>query len=827
MATNRLFVRVPNFQYDGNYFPQIVARIRQYGRIYAPEITNEDSREPFIQGERAFSLVGHYNNVLLDMVANGMYIRTSTLPESVKLLLELINSQLYPAGPGRVDMVAQLSSTYSTTTRLLESYRKFATRRSADLPETVFENPVPLDTTKRTDQIGHAYGMQFDRSGSGGEVSSVYPDLFTDSSAPFLASDLNHYLMVLSSALSNDVDELRITELLNEGPVGQYSTVRLEGASFISESGLAWILKTITTDIASDWAAGTPNDALPGGMLTGDAIYIGHPDVMFDRVDLTLGTPPTPGYTATWEFYDPTDSTVSPDEVTVFTSSIRFYLDELLGTDTQTNNLVTVEYVPTGAKFKAFTTYGGGRNYVTVQSYMGQSPTPSTDPGDYLVGASWRPLPGLTDQTFSTPSTWAQDGRLEFTLPQSQLNSWYKHSLYDHTDGELKTGFFIRFRLTGSLGSTAPIPSTVEIHRGKQYIIATVIQGKTVEDSPLASSSGEASQEYTLSQKPYVLASARAFIDEGGGEYEWAIRSSLVRSSSTDRHCVLEPQTDGSAILKFGDGTNGKIPPIGTNNIRTVYRIGADTNGNIGANTLTENRSGVGVFRRVWNPRQGKYWIEADWASASALERAKVRGPKKLRTMNRSVSASDAETLAMTFTTLNGIRPIARARAYEEAYGVKTIEVVVAGVNGASVDSDEREELEEYFNGGTTWGYGGVIMANHRAYVSNYLPKLVPLTIRIEAYPVITEAMVMQLMSAIVSPTAVETDGRSYIWRFGQSVPLSRLGAEIFNLAPGNIFDVDFLSPTADIGLASKELPMFDFANSQVIITPPSFISAS
>jgi len=828
MATDRLFIQVPNFQYDGDFFPQLVARIRQYGRIYAPEITNEDPRDPFMQAERAFALMGHYNNVLMDLVANGLYLRTSTLPESVDLILETINSQLYPAGPGRVDMVAELTSKYSTTTRLLESYRKFATRRNVDLPEIVFENARALDTTMRTDQLGRAYALQYDRTGNKANLSSVSPDYITDTTtAPFRITDLNHYISISDSTLGNNIEDHRIIEVLDETAPGSgfYQTVRVQNASFITESLVTWKIKKITDDLAPDWSSGTPHNPFPGTMQNGDMIYIGHPDVMFDRVDLTLSASVTPGYIATWEFYDPTDSSIAPDDVTVGTGELTFELTTLLGASNQNETLVTVEHVPTGARFTAFSTYTT-KNEVVVGSYMGQAPTPSDAPGDYLVSAKWRPISVLTDGTLSSLSTWATNGMLEFTLPQTQLDSWYKKALYDHTDGENKTCFFLRMRLVQAAGASSPIPSQVDIQNGSQYIISTLVQGKTVEDTPF-SSDGQSKQTFTLSQTPYILASGRVFVDEGGGEIEWTVRSSLVRSGSADRHCRIKPLTDGTAELSFGDGTNGRIPPIGTNNIRVVYRIGADIDGNIGANTLTENRDGVGVFKRIWNPRQGRYWIEADWASTAALERAKVRGVRQLRTMNRAVSASDCEIMAISFMTVNGVRPVARARAYEEAFGPKTIEIVVAGVNGASLTSNEREEIAEYFNGGTTYGYGGIIMANHEVTISNYRPKLVPLEVRVEAFPVITEDMVLQLLSSFISPTALETDGRSYVWRFGQSVPLSRIASEIFALAPGNIFDVDFTSPTEDIGLSSRELPVFDFTNSQVVITPPSFIAPS
>ena len=73
MAGERTFLKVPDFQYSGDYYPQIAARVRQQNRANVPEITNEDAREPFIEAERSFALMAHFNNVLLDMVANSLY----------------------------------------------------------------------------------------------------------------------------------------------------------------------------------------------------------------------------------------------------------------------------------------------------------------------------------------------------------------------------------------------------------------------------------------------------------------------------------------------------------------------------------------------------------------------------------------------------------------------------------------------------------------------------------------------------------------------------------------------------------------------------------
>lgn len=825
MAIDRLFLTVPNFEFAVNYFPQIAARLREFNRINAEEITNEDPRGMFVQLERAFALMAHYNNTLLDMVANNIFLKTATLPESVKQILELIDYRVLPAGPAVVDMLAEVSGRYSTTTRILESYRRFATRRSSDKEEIVFENPSAFDLRSRNDSQGltYGYGLQFTLSGSGASVSSVYSDILTDSTAPFTSAHLNNYLSVSGSTIGNAVEDLRITELLDEGPVGYYSQVRLAGASFTSESGLNWIIRTVSNNHASNWNVGTPSDPLPSSFVAGDKIFFGHSDLMWDKINLTLNTSVTPGYDAVVEFYDPTDSTTFPTSVTSIAGGLKIDCTSLLGTEDVNGALVEVTYIKTGTKYRGFTEFLVSANVLNTTTFFGQS-TPSTNASDYLIDCKWRPISITNDTTKVSNSIWSQNGVQEFDVPQNRTDKWLKYNIYDHLASEDKYAFFLRFRIVNPAGGSGLVPSRLRIDDGKEYALITLLQGQTVEDSPLASSNGQANQEYLVSRKPVILGSFRVFIDEGGGEFEYIVYSSLLNSISTDRHCRVDYISDGSAKLIFGDGVNGKIPPLGTNNIRTIYRIGADVNGNVGVDTLTVNRDGAGTFRNITNPRQGRYWIEPDWSSESALERTKERGIRQIKTMSRAAHSKDVVTLATRFQTQAGTRPVIRAKAYEEGLGPKTIELIVAGGGGAALTSLEIEELEEYFNGGEVYGYPGVILNNTRVYVKNYIPRIIPFTMRVEAYDTVTEDLVKQLLNSVVEPGAIASNGYSFLWRFGQKVALSKIASEVFNLSPSSVFDVDFIVPTADIVLTPRQLPIVDAVNTQVIIVPPSFI---
>jgi len=817
-------IRTPDFQYSGFYYPEIASRLRRFMRAYAPEITNEDLREPFMQLERAFALMAHYNNVLADMVANDAFLATSRHPTSVKLHLDLIDYRMLPASPGQVEVLGKLARTYSSPVRILEANRKFATLRNEDEPEIVFENTLPIDFTARIDEIELAYGVETENTGTC-FTSSIDPDIIQRSAGyQFVTADLNKVVELTGSILGNNIEDARITELLNETTPGSgiWRQARLANASFTSESGLTFKVRAPTANGAPALVAATGFIPWSNPPVPGDKFYFGHTDIMWDRFDVVMAAAAL-GPEGVWEFYDNSETTVQPDSVVVDPSPgyLRFNLNSLLGITSAKGAHVKVQYIPTGYESNAVVDFSGGNNYVDISGYMGQV-TPSDDAGDYLVFCNWRPI----DITKFTTGTGMQklttSGYVKFNVPQSTSDRWERYQLYDISAGQQKEAYFLRYRIVDNPGvAVGPNLTSMEFVAGDQYVLFPTTQGRTVEDDPLGSSSGEQSQEFTLTRKPYILNSIRIFVDEGGGYIEWEEVDSFLTSYETDRHFRVDVQTDGSAIVVFGDGTNGRIPPIGTNNIAAIYRVGADQDGNIAAGVLSVNRDGVGVFREILNPRAGAFWVEADWDSIESMEKVKRRGPFNLRTMYRAVTPRDCEILAVSYVNTDGVRPVSRARAYEEAFGPKTVEIVVAGQGGAALPKTSREQLEEYFNGGDT--YRGVLVLNHEATITNYTPKQIGIQMEVVANPIVTEAMVIQTLSFLISPTAVESDGVSYVWQFGQEVPLSRIVSEIFRISPGNVFKVTITSPTADIGLSANELPIFDPVNTNVVMLPPSF----
>ena len=131
----------------------------------------------------------------------------------------------------------------------------------------------------------------------------------------------------------------------------------------------------------------------------------------------------------------------------------------------------------------------------------------------------------------------------------------------------------------------------------------------------------------------------------------WHAVPDFYTSGPRDRHYVIDHLT---GEIRFGDGTHGRIPPLGRQNIRmAVYRTSGGAKGNRPAQTITRLKSSVPHVASVSNlfPAEGG-------ADQETLESVQERGPKTLRHRGRAVTAQDIEDLAFEASS-----DVARARA--------------------------------------------------------------------------------------------------------------------------------------------------------------------
>lgn len=190
---------------------------------------------------------------------------------------------------------------------------------------------------------------------------------------------------------------------------------------------------------------------------------------------------------------------------------------------------------------------------------------------------------------------------------------------------------------------------------------------RTVEEEPLGSSDGSQSQAFLAAAPPVI--EETVWVDElaalsegarrtlrdaetpavetdtdGDGNVqafwvEWQEVPDFLDSGADERHYTVD-RTAGR--ITFGDGTRGRIPPRGRDNVRVSYRTGGGPEGNVATGEVAELVSSIPFVDAVTNPAPG-----AGGAAAESTTEAVARAPKQLRDRDRAVTDADYERIAM------------------------------------------------------------------------------------------------------------------------------------------------------------------------------------
>jgi len=834
-------VSIPSFDFSAFYYQTILDALIQYKRTNVPEHTDESEYDPLMQFLRMQALVGHLNNCLLDLVANENTLPTAKLVDSVRNMLRLIDYELLTAAPAQADIVVELSKVFSTSYGLISEDAQFATEREAGKDPVIFERATAMEIA-RTDRFGYVFGCEGgsytdyttkansqttpadDWSPFTGAVAmkdAIYfghDDIMWNQlglwfTTPMAGTKATGWIQFVAKANLVDGETFVLDDGTNPAvtfhfnvtggytPVGGYDATNIE----VDVSG----------DITSDQVATTAKTAINGVgstlYITGGSITAGKLNLENDNFGIAGNqtitetvadggfsvsgmSGGTEGIVGIWEYYDGDFEKQAPTGVTDLGGSLEFDLTGYLGSTNRQGTQIRVRFNETTAYQDVESVWSGGKNKVTT-GYLGQT-SPSTTASDYTVGSDWEEMSGITDGTLML----SQNGQLVYTLPQTLTEDWIAGLINS------VTAYWIRYRVITVTGIVdVPVFQYGRLDQGAQYLLASVTQGRTQIEDPLGSSDGTANQRFETSRDYYISGSMVFGVD---GE-DWTEVDNFLASKPTDKHYTIEIGEDDRATVVCGDGVTGKIPPTGTNNVYAEYRWGANEDGNTGYNTIVVNKSGLSYIKKIWNPRPAAGWDEAQGASETSLEQAKIAGPASIRTGLVALSPSDVEALTISFTDTEGARPFARAKAIEEGFGPKTIELVVVAKGGvdAQASTAQLAALDEYFNG-DPYAHPPIdkhLVANQEVTSGNYTKKTINITATV--YGDVTVSAIQSRLSAVISPSAVKDDGVTWEWDFGGDVPTSRILHEIFETSE-NITKVTLTVPSSDVVLSARELPV-------------------
>lgn len=123
----------------------------------------------------------------------------------------------------------------------------------------------------------------------------------------------------------------------------------------------------------------------------------------------------------------------------------------------------------------------------------------------------------------------------------------------------------------------------------------------------------------------------------------WSAQPTLLSSGATDSHFVIETNNDGRAMIRFGDGVAGMMPPDGSL-LRATYRVGAGTSGNVAPGALAHIVANAPLpVDAVRNPL-------ASWGGIAPedLDEVRLTAPAAMRAHSeRAVTEEDYARAAM------------------------------------------------------------------------------------------------------------------------------------------------------------------------------------
>jgi hypothetical protein len=893
-------IEIPSFNWSAFYYPQILEALIQFKRINVPELTEESPQEPLIQMLRAFALVGHLNNTLLDLVANENTLPTAKLPETIRNMLRLIDYRLSSASPSVVDILYKLTQTLSASTALISANSQVSTVRTLTEDEIVFEVLTALTVVNDTSLVQGVYSYddsEFTITDNTTAAQSASGSTFNAWGTTPQAGD---YLYIGHTDIMFDHVRINLTTL-GHGIVGfweyydgnwqdgkpdevadqvGYLRFYLSPASSdpsLNQTGRICRVRVDATGAYENCVvAWTAAQDSPGRNYIETADYLGQTSPSVDEDDYTIGydwneiqniTDGSVNLTGETNNQDPDGETDNqePDWIAqIGGPALQSAINGLLGVTDQSGTDVKIRLNSSGEYEDCVSLWGdlgsGDVNYIETTGTLGQGGTPSETASDYevakiipvsqIAGPALRAvingLLGTSDESGTDVrirldssyayedcvSLWGDlgDGNVNYiettgTLgqggsPSETASDYEVAELVDDvvitfpipqtlTDNWIKTpyapvGYWIRFRITRVNNPITPVIEQVRINGGNQYVLAVATQGETQNDANLGISDGTADQEFVTTKDGFIDESATVTVNS----VEWTKVDDFLDSSASSQHYAIQLGENDRATIVFGDGITGAIPDSGAN-ISAVYRYSVDNDGNVGAGTIIDDRTGLNYIAEIINPRDAVGWQASESSSEESLELAKILGPASLRIKDVAIGPDDIVLLAKQWVDENtDTRPVSRGFAIEGSYGPKTIELVVVIAGGGDPASGLLDSLEEYFNGDK---YSSPpkekhLVANQELVATNYIQKVIDVEIEVSGDAVSQTALETHF-NRLLQPEALKTDGISYEWNFGSPVYKSRITHEVFEANAG-VDAVTVITPATDVTLNPRELPI-------------------
>jgi hypothetical protein len=435
------------------------------------------------------------------------------------------------------------------------------------------------------------------------------------------------------------------------------------------------------------------------------------------------------------------------------------------------------------------------------------SDSKSLRPGDTLTLTGPTPLPLSADG--SVPDWSSFPGQLTLSVEDAggRPGSIQQARLSDFslTPSGAKDPVVSEYALVASVSSvTAPYPHTRILlksnlldcyDRNTTTVNANVglaTHGQSVSDVLGSGNAATPDQSFPLKQSPLTFVQAptptgrQSTLLLRADEVEWTEVATLFGQGPSQQVYTTLNQTDGTTVVRFGDGLEGATLPTGQNNVHADYRIGSGSAGNVGAGSLTTLMDRPLGVDGVTNPQPA-----TGGQDPASIDDLRSDAPQTVLTLGRAVSITDYQSFASTFAG------IAKAHAIWIPGGPgRGVFLTVAGVNGAALPP------------------GNPTLGNLATSLHNFGNPIIPITVQSFLETLFGLSADLQYDpkydAATVKAQVLQTLAQTYSFAersFGQGISVDEVAA-VIQAVPGvvavNVTDLHIVATSAGGDLAGQ-----------------------
>lgn len=371
---------------------------------------------------------------------------------------------------------------------------------------------------------------------------------------------------------------------------------------------------------------------------------------------------------------------------------------------------------------------------------------------------------------------------------------------------EIPTDFNLLLLYNSPFGSVGGVPLPAILDQFNNVSLASVEAAFTAESSLLSVLTFEQQPNPSLSAWDLMNADPSKAVPSitltgtfDGNSTNWSAAPDLLAAGATDTEFVVEVESNGAAILRFGDNTNG-LMPVSNTVFTAACRIGNGTAGNVGAESITNLVADPRILCCT-NPLPASGGVDPE-ANAQIQRRA----PQAFLTQERAVTMSDYATVAEA-------NPLVSSAAATLRWTGSWYTVFVAAkpTSGGQFGSSLTKSLTQYVNAYRLAGQ------DLKLEGPDYVSLLIALTICVDSayFQADVQQALMQVLGSGTQPNGLPGYFAPGLFQLGQNVYLSPILASARTVAGVQSVVATALQPQnlppTNVYIQSGEIPIGPF----------------